>query len=355
MLLRQFGQKRAMLFGLSCAILTTTALFWVRSIPEAILYRLMAGFGIALYNVARHAYMADKASLANRGRAIAIFGGVNRIGKFLGPAIGGAVGLAYGLRAPFLLFGAVAIIALIVVALFMRSTEQTASPSFSIFKPDMQHLISTVRMNYQILITAGGAQLFAQTVRAGRDIIIPLYGADIIGLDVGSIGLIVSIAGGVDMALFYPAGLLMDRRGRKFAIVPCFLTQAIGMALIPFTGSFAALLTVTSIIGFGNGLGSGTMMTLGADLAPTDSRGEFLGVWRLIGDIGSSGAPLVVGWVATFLILQTAIWTVALSGLISVLIFAFLVPETLRKPPPISGLTTPSRFKVNPETPGGEA
>ena len=67
--------------------------------------------------------------------------------------------------------------------------------------------------------------------------------------------------------MFYPAGYVMDRFGRKFAYVPSFLLQALGMALIPLTGSFAALLAATSLIGFGNGLGSGTMLTLGADLA----------------------------------------------------------------------------------------
>ena len=65
------------------------------------------------------------------------------------------------------------------------------------------------------------------------------------------------------------------------------------MALIPLTGSFAALLAATSLIGFGNGLGSGTMLTLGADLAPPkgEGMGAFLGLWRLIGDTGHTSAP----------------------------------------------------------------
>ncbi|MCB0139017.1 MAG: MFS transporter, partial [Caldilineaceae bacterium] len=62
-----------------------------------------------------------------------------------------------------------------------------------------------------------------------------LYGADMLGLDVQTIGWIVSISSFVDMSLFYPAGFIMDRFGRKFAYVPCFLIQGIGMALIPFT------------------------------------------------------------------------------------------------------------------------
>ncbi len=94
----------------------------------------------------------------------------------------------------------------------------------------------------------------------------------------------------VDVSMFFPAGMLMDRFGRKVAAVPSFGLMALGIGLIPFARSFdfLTLLLVTMIIGFGNGLGSGLMMTLGADLAPPGAAGEFLGFWRLIGDIGQS-------------------------------------------------------------------
>jgi sugar phosphate permease len=87
----------------------------------------------------------------------------------------------------------------------------------------------------------------------------------------------------------------MDRLGRKVAIVPCFAIQGLVMLLLPLAGGFAGLLAVAAVRGFANGLGSGVMMTVGADLAPSGSRGEFLGVWRLVGDAGGSGAPLALG------------------------------------------------------------
>ena len=168
-------------------------------------------------------------------------------------------------------------------------------------------------------------------VRTGRDVIIPLYGADMLGLDVGQIGWISSLASAVDMLLFYPVGMVMDRFGRKFAIVPSFFVQGIGLALIPLTTGFTGLAVVAGLIGFGNGLGSGTMMTLGADLAPIQSRGEFLGMWRLIGDIGHSTGPLLAGSVAAALTLPLASLVMGGSGIVATLIFAFLVPETVKK------------------------
>jgi len=183
----------------------------------------------------------------------------------------------------------------------------------------------------RVLISAGLGQTLAQTIRAGRSAIIPLFAADVIGLDVQAIGLLVSLASAIDMSLFYPAGWIMDHWGRKCAIVPSFLIQAVGMALVPLTSGFGTLLAAAGLIAFGNGLGSGSMMTLGADLAPTESRGEFLGVWRLIGDVGSTGGPVIVGQVAEAVTLPMASLVIAATGLVAGLVFSLLMPETLRK------------------------
>ena len=38
-----------------------------------------------------------------------------------------------------------------------------------------------------VLMVAGAAQMFSQMVRTGRQVMIPLYGADVVGLDVEAI------------------------------------------------------------------------------------------------------------------------------------------------------------------------
>ncbi|MBT5871791.1 MAG: MFS transporter, partial [Candidatus Latescibacteria bacterium] len=73
------------------------------------------------------------------------------------------------------------------------------------------------------------------------------------------------------------------------------------------------------------------MMTLGADLAPTASTGQFLGIWRFIGDMGGVGGPLAVGNFADLFGLDTAAYSLAGVGLLASLTLLFLVPETLRK------------------------
>ena len=81
LLLRRLGQKRAMLVGLVLLILTRIAIFWAGSIHQVFAYRLISGFGMALFSVARHDYISEHASVATRGRAMALFGGMMRGGR----------------------------------------------------------------------------------------------------------------------------------------------------------------------------------------------------------------------------------------------------------------------------------
>jgi MFS family permease len=166
-------------------------------------------------------------------------------------------------------------------------------------------------------------------IRAGRQIIVPLYAATVLNLDVGAIGAVISISAAIDMSLFVPAGYIMDRFGRKWASVPCFFIMGLGMALLPFATDYYTLLLATIVMAVGNGLGSGTMMTLGADLAPREATGEFLGLWRLIGDIGQTSGPLVVGAIADAAGLGFAAFALAGVGLVAASTLAAFVRETL--------------------------
>ena len=325
-LLRQFDRKWVMVVGVALVGGSVLALVWTSAVWQVILLRIFAGAGSALWNLSRHAFITEVTHLRRRGRELALFGGLSRAGMFVGPAVGGLVAGVFGLRSTFLLHALLAAVVLGVAFAAIRRAERRPAVRSS----SGTALARVFRDYSRVLAPAGLGQLLAQTIRAGRRVIIPLYGADVLGLGVEAVGWVVSAAALLDMAMFYPAGLVMDRFGRKYAIVPSFLIQGIGMALIPVAGSFAGLLVVGGLIGIGNGLGSGSMMTLGADLAPKEALGEFLGIWRLIGDSGSSTGPLFVGIIAAAVGLSLTAPLIGVIGLGAATIFTFRVPETLR-------------------------
>jgi hypothetical protein len=48
------------------------------------------------------------------------------------------------------------------------------------------------------------------------------------------------------------------------------------------------------LMSLANGIGSGVIMVLGADLAPPDKRPEFLASYRLLVDFGDASAPALL-------------------------------------------------------------
>ena len=332
----RLGKRGSMVAGLTCLALAMLAMASATAIWMLALYGLIAGFGMALWNVSRFAYIASSVATGERGRAIAIFGGVSRIGVLIGPVIGGTLAQQFGLRAPFLLYAILAALGLIFPLFFVSGKSGEVAIGRGGLRGHGLHVWQVVRSNYRTLTPAGIGQMLAQMIRAGRDSVLPLYGATVIGLSPQDIGWVISAAAFVDMSMFPIAGYVMDRFGRKFAYVPCFAIQGLAMLTIPLTSSYVPFLIAAMMIGFGNGLGSGTMMTLGADLAPRDDVGEFLGVWRLIGDGGASASPMIFGRVADMLSLGPATVVIGVVGLLAAATFFLFVPETLQRAPRVT-------------------
>ncbi|MDP9363704.1 MAG: MFS transporter, partial [Chloroflexota bacterium] len=325
-LLGRLGLRPAMVVGAALVAGGTGGLALAESLSEVIAAQLAAGVGTSLWEVSRHAYVAEAVPSARRGRALSVFGGLQRIGILGGPAVGGGVGAAIGLEAAFVLAAGLAVVAL---GLAFLGSQSLPPRTRALGAGARWRLVgSLVRTAGRDLSAAAVAQTFGQVIRAGRQLVIPLYGAEALGLGVAQVGTIMSSAAVIDAAMFLPAGMLMDRFGRKVAAVPSFALMAAGVALVPLASGYPGLLAAAALIGLGNGLGSGTMMTLGADLAPPEAAGEFLGLWRLVGDTGRVGGPLVVGTMAAALGLGGSALALAGIGLAAALTLALLVHET---------------------------
>ena len=219
---------------------------------------LLLGIGAChgAWMLARLAWMSRAASPQLRGRALATTGGVTRIGSLIGPIAGGFIGDRFGLQAIFVV---PIVLALVASALMMRLMPsfppQGIAPAAGRKGGALGGLWRELRSGRRILTTAGAAMVALSVLRASRRVIVPLWAAHI-GLDVVQIGLVAGLTAGMEIVMFLPAGMVMDRFGRRFASAPGTLLLTVGLAATPLTQSFAALLAVGLIGAIGNGLGS---------------------------------------------------------------------------------------------------
>ncbi len=99
------------------------------------------------------------------------------------------------------------------------------------------------------------------------------------------------------------------------------------------THGAGTLLMVAMLIGFGNGIGSGMMMTLGADHAPRQGRAHFLGVWRLMSDVGATCGPALLSLLAATLTLGAGIAVTGLLAFVAAGQLAYWIPRARRPAP----------------------
>jgi MFS family permease len=287
------------------------------------------GCGWSVWLLARLSFVTDAAPVAQRGRALSLLGGANRIGNFVGPFLGGFSAIAFGLGSAFVIQAVLALAASAV--LYLAAREPNGYGGAPAHGTGVSHSVPRIlREHGNIFLTAGAATVAIQVLRTGRQVVIPLWGESI-GLDAAQIGIIFGISSGLDMIMFYPVGVVMDRWGRKWTAIPCLLLMSAGLFLVPLTEGFGGLALVGLLTGFGNGMGSGIVMTLGADFSPAVGRGEFLGVWRLIGDIGTAGGPVVVSAVAGVATLGVASVAAGAIGVGGSIVMALFVTEPLHR------------------------
>lgn len=321
-LIERFGERRAMAIGtgvlvvaLAGALASPTVWLFFASI-------FVLGCGWAMWLLARLTYVSEVMPFHLRGRALSTLGGVNRIGNFLGPFIGAGAIVWLDLAGAYWVHIVLASAGWLVLAV-IRDPHRSPSPPAGHAPPPVTRI---VREHHKVFLTAGVGATCLSVLRVSRHAIIPLWGAHI-GLDPATISVVFGISSAMDMTLFYPAGMVSDRYGRKAIAVPCLSVLALGFLLVPLTSTFWTLAGAGLVMGFGNGMGSGIVMTLGADFSPTVGRASFLGVWRLVSDAGQAGGPLIAAGITALAGLGPASLAIGALGMGGATLFLLAMPE----------------------------
>ena len=322
----KFGDKPIMILGaggvgVTCMMfaLSSNAIFLV-------VLTLLYGVANAAWLLARLSFISDTCSVQEKGRVIALMAGIQRGGGIVGPLVGGIVASFYGYQAALILIGFVAFLGVIPIVL---ATSNVRSVEVAVGKHH-HRLKKVVREHWRLFATAGTGATALMMLRGSRQLVLPLFG-HALGLDPAQIGLVFSITSALDMAMFYPAGVVMDKYGRKWAAVPGTLVLALGLCLLPLATGFWSLTLVGLLMAAANGLSTGVLMAMGSDYSPATNRGEFLGVWRLTCDLGFAGGPLLVGLFIGMMGLSLATICVAAVGFAGGVVMGLTAPEPLAK------------------------
>lgn len=321
-LLSKVGDKSVMI-GAVLIFIASLVLITVSPSPTILMVSATAiGFAHSSLLVGRIAYLTEASKVQERGRVMALTAGTNRISNVIGPLASGLIITAMGFTAVFYTYIGISIVAIFFIIQYVPFSLPVVN------KDKYFHALKKVcRSNSHTFKTAGVAAFALMLVRSSRALLLPLMGGALL-LNESDIGLAIAIGALIDTLLFYPAGSLMDKVGRKPIFIVSLTVIGLGLCLLPFTQGLLGLILVASLMGIGNGVSTGIIVTVGADLAPQHDRANFIGIWRLFSDVGSTGGPILIGGLLTFSSLAVGAYTTGLIGLIGGVFVLLKVKES---------------------------
>jgi MFS family permease len=344
----RFGERTSMIWA---AVLAVGGVIVCLVAPNPLVLTIgifVVGLATAVFALARHAFMTTYVPIQYRARALSTLGGVFRAGWFVGPLIASVViQLTGSIQSVFWIF-IVSCLGSVVMLIALPDPEKMFGPPATEVGPDgvrrsegeedaaerTEGLFRTIWSFRSVLARMGSGVALIAALRSARTVLMPLWAVSI-GISESNTALIIGIAGAIDFALFYSSGQIMDRFGRMWSAIPSMVGLGLGFAVLAFTHDLPTnvgwYIAVSMFLSLANGVGSGIVMTLGADLAPKERPAPFLGAWRFSGDAGSAAAPLVVSLLTAVVSIAFASGVLGFIGLAGSVMLARYIPRYVPK------------------------
>lgn len=308
LVMERIGERPAMIGGALLSIVASIAMLVllgqdpsgaVRWLFLSVL--VVSGIAGEVWDLGRQTYLSAELPVAYRGRAMNLFGGTMRIGGVIGPTLGAAAVGLFGFSGSY--YVSIALMAAAGVMVLFCLVPSTSRPlttlSAEARAAEPEHGLHRHVVRAMVLVGIGLTALII--ARVNVSVLVPLIGNGL-GLAPSTISLVFAAGMALEVILFLPAGVLLDRWGRGVMGALCCAGMGLGFILLGFIGDLsqhaltplAWLVIARLVISVGNSLGSGIIKTLGADLAPTFRRSAHLGFYNSLTGVGQVGGPVLV-------------------------------------------------------------
>ena len=335
----RLGERMTMIYAACLAVLGLVVALLAPNTRVLALGILLVGLATSVFTLARHAFMTSYVPIVYRARALSALGGTFRLGYFIGPVISaGTIGMTGSAQSVFYIHIIACLIAGVILfklpdpaAIFGSNHVKSSAVGAAAANGRQGHGLAHTLWSYRgVLVKLGSGAALIGAMRASRQVILPLWAVSI-GLSDSNTALIIGLAGGVEFALFYAGGQIMDRFGRLSAALPAMIGLGVGHIVLAFThgadAKVAWFISIAIVLSVANGIASGIRMTLGADLADKNDPAPFLGAWHFTGDFGSASAPIAISLLTAVGSIAVAAAAMGVVGLVGAALLARYVPR----------------------------
>ena len=329
----RIGRRPTLAVG---GVVSTLGNFWcaeAAGFPEFIVARFLAGAGAGLVLTAGQVVLADITKPDRRGRTMAIYHGVFIFAVGIGPFPGGLLADYLGLGAPFRAYAAAGFLVSLLAWFAVGETRGLSHPQGGSGWSRGPALVTQMRLlcaqiGFVLVCLVGLVNAVVRT--GGLFNIIPVLGSVRLGLSVAEIGGGLALGSVMGLSVAYPAGMLVDRFGRKTVIVPATMIAGFSLLMFCFAPSYPWFTVACVFWGVAMSVGGSAPVAYAADLAPHGMNAVAMSTYRMVSDFGYIMGPIVLGLVVDGYGSNTALVTAAGLTLLVGLAFRLFAPETHR-------------------------
>jgi DHA1 family multidrug resistance protein-like MFS transporter len=286
----RWGRKTILVAGIILSIAPLPLMMRVEDTRLFLLLNALNGLGAGCIWPAIYAGVADTYRRSQRGLIMGVLSTVMLGGLALGPISGNLLLGLTSYQTTFLIC-VVLVCAVLLVVLFLarETTAQSERQPQTTTMTALQNLTRELALLgvVALLLTISLALLLP---------IISLYGAEILGVDKVTMGLLLVIPGGITALALLPAGLMADRLGRKPLIVVGLALLTVCYGAAPATINLIVVAAGATLAGIGYALAVPAWNALAMDTIPQESRGLLLGAVATVQGAGLAVGPVVGGY-----------------------------------------------------------
>jgi MFS family permease len=304
--------------------------------PTFVVARFVSGAGAALVVTTGTIVLADITSPLERGRIMSVYQGTFLFAVGVGPLPGGLLAERYGLGAPFLFYAAAGTLAAALAFFYVPETRDRPGARAAAAVPGTAPVSFAAQL--RLLVGQVGFALLGLTAfmgavarTGGLFSVIPILARDRLGLSAGRIGFGLAVASIVGLAFAYPAGVLVDRYGRKTVIVPASVMSGVSLIVFLVAPSYAWFLAGCVAWSVAAGIGGAAPAAYAADVAPPGMNAAAMSAYRMVGDLGYVVGPVALGIATDLAGADATLATTAALVVLVAALFARFAPETYRR------------------------
>jgi len=283
------GRKLPIIAGLAAAAASSLLVTQCQHPGQMAAAYVLFGAGLAAFAPGMLSLVADVMPAHRLGQAYGWYTTAIYIAMTLGPASGGFLAKAWGLRQVFFLSGGL-LVAVAVLALLAlpegpprHKTELHAALAGSL------ELLHNRRLVACLVATAGSCVSFGVFLT-----FVPLY-ASLHGYDPAQVGLIFAAQAITNVVGRIPIGSLADRYDRRALVAAGLICLAVALAALGQTVQLGNLLGCAVVMGVGMALTFTSIGALIAELVPALKRGLAMGMYNSCIYLGMMFGSTVMG------------------------------------------------------------